>query len=1075
MYRIQKHPILDVASRQQVTFYYESHKITGEKGFTIAAALHQAGFPVHSHSLKNRKRSVECGIGKCGACEMLVDGHIKRICITKVDNVRLVQEIPNDYKPGVHLPESKPVNIHKTDVAIIGAGPAGLAAREKLQGAGVSCIVIDNNAQIGGQFLMQTHPFFFFEKEKKFGGLRGFEIAHSLTGRESEGIFLNSTVWDILEGRRVAVKNIESSEIFYVDAQYLVVATGAVPFMPPFDNDDLPGVYTAAVIQKMMNIEFTLLGKNILTVGAGNIGYLTSYQLTQAGARVKAIVEAQGREGGFPVQANRIRRLGIPIVLNHLLLRAIPNQKRDGIIGAVIAECRNFKPVPGTEKTITGIEAINICTGLVPDDRLLVKGQEVFGRNCFGAGDAVRIGEGTSAVLRGQQVAYKILDQMDIDYDYRAFLSLSKEYIDSQQQPVAVLDEPSVPPEARRKKPFVLIDCLYGFACNPCTFACSFGAITKNSTSDVPVMDYDKCVGCMQCVHQCPGLAIFGYDLAGGRVFLPYEQQIQQGQAVYLVDNQGRKLGRGCVKQVQLKPTKTSIITVQCPTLQGEALLAVRGCVPEPDYPAPLVFEPSGETVDSESYICHCDDVKLDEVLEVIGDRKYISIDEIKHTTRLGMGACRGKRCIVRLKPLLAARGILIVGEPTPRGPMSSQLTLGDLYTKPIPDQTRAASRHSADRVVKTGCFIAGGGIAGSALLRYLALAGQKPVMVNAGRGASWRNIAGGRPAFTLPELSDIAAQNRAIFEQLQKIKDINYRRTRYVTFAHNRDIFEALEASRAWSDATMIGPDDFKTYICPDMNADSRTYLGALVTENCWQASPGKVVDLLRTLGIESGGQVFEDCQLIDVHKERSHYTILVRDHQQCYVTFYADHFINALGEGAEEFAQRLGFDTGLYVVRHQAFITRRLPFMGVDGQPLGMLIDRRQRKGFSAVYGQQLAETGQIIGCASPAIDSQEAGKNLKLNSRDFFEIVSEVFVDWIPTLSSVEFQAVWSGYYVEPRMVIDPQHGLFVGLRGQGFMLAQYLAKLYVDKLLGHTVPAYFDRLRLEGDGLLEKAFK
>lgn len=48
---------------------------------------------------------------------------------------------------------------------------------------------------------------------------------------------------------------------FYVEAQALIVATGAVPFMPTFENDDVPGVYTAAVVQKMMNAEFTLLGK----------------------------------------------------------------------------------------------------------------------------------------------------------------------------------------------------------------------------------------------------------------------------------------------------------------------------------------------------------------------------------------------------------------------------------------------------------------------------------------------------------------------------------------------------------------------------------------------------------------------------------------------------------------------------------------------------------------------------------------------------------------------------------------------------------------------------------------------
>jgi len=138
-------------------------------------------------------------------------------------------------------------------------------------------------------------------------------------------------------------------------------------------------------------------------------------------------------------------------------------------------------------------------------------------------------------------------------------------------------------------------------------------------------------------------------------------------------------------------------------------------------------------------------------------------------------------------------------------------------------------------------------------------------------------------------------------------------------------------------------------------------------------------------------------------------------------------------------------------------------------------MIIDRRNYKGFTAVYGQQLAETGQIIGCASPGIEGMETDKDVKFNSKEFIEIVSEVFTDWIPDLSSVGFQAIWAGFYVEPRMVIDPELGLFIGLRGQGFMLGQYLAKLYVDKLLGNTVPTYFNRLKLSEDGLLEKAFK
>jgi glycine/D-amino acid oxidase-like deaminating enzyme/thioredoxin reductase/Fe-S-cluster-containing hydrogenase component 2 len=1076
MYKINKHPILEVPAREEVTFHFNGQVIRGEKGFTIAAAMHQSGFPVHSHSLKNRNRSLECGIGKCGACEMLVDGEIKRICMTKVDDVKEVSEISRDYKPQpAKIDQEKEVIVYKTTVAIIGAGPAGLAAREELIRHGIDNLVIDNNDKIGGQFTMQTHQFFFFEKEQKFGGMRGFDIARTLAGDDHTGIFLNSTVWDILEGNRIAVKNLSTGEIFYVDAEYLVVATGAVPFMPTFENDDLPGVYTAAVVQKMMNNEFTLLGKNLLTVGAGNIGYLTSYQLMQAGARVKAVIEAQPSEGGFPVQANRVRRLGIPVILSHLLLKAIPNEDKTGITGAVVAECENFMPIPGTEKVIDGIDAINICTGLVQDDQLLIKGQVIFGRKCYGAGDSIRIGEGTSAVLRGRQVAFEILQELGQPYDYDQYLAVSKEYIDSQQHPVKVIEKPYLPVGKRIfERPFVLIDCLYGFACNPCEFACPHGAITKNSTSTVPQIDFEKCIGCMDCVYQCPGLAIFGYNLKKDWLYLPVEYDVMEGDEVYLVSNKGVILGEGVLVKVLNKENKTNIARIQAIDLAGIDLLRVRGFISKSDYPEPVVFKPADE-VASETYICHCDDVKLDEVLDVIGDRNFISVDEIKHTTRLGMGACRGKRCIPRLKQTIRGHGISVVGEATPRGPLSNQINLGELYPRNKPENIIVSINGHKITKIKVRSLVAGGGIGGAALFRYLAEAGMKPVMFNFGRGASWRNIAGGRPNFSLPELSDIAGNNLRIFKELQDIKNIDFRQINYVTFAHDENTCRALEASRAWSEAFMVDPKDFQKEISPYINPKLDTYISALITKNCWQATPGKVIDLIRRIGIKNGGEILEDCRMINIRKEGDKYFVLVQDHTKQYIEFETEHFINALGPEGEKFARMLDIETGTYAVKHQAFITRRLPMLGIDGNPLPMIIDRRNYKGFTAVYGQQLAETGQVIGCASPAIEPGETDKNLKINSKEFLEIASEVFVNWIPQLSSVGFQAVWAGYYVEPRMIIDTGLGLFIGLRGQGFMLGQYLARLYVDKLMGNPIPSYFDRLALEGDGLPEKTFK
>ena len=1081
MYRITSHPILDIPETEMVEFLFEGQKVQGRKGYTIAKALHEAGFPVHSHSLRGRNRSLECGIGKCGACEMLVDGRVRRICITPVDGVHEVRAIAHDADlPGVTFDapvKSQTANalkIYKTTVAIIGAGPAGLACREQLQKFGIDCLVIDNNARIGGQFNMQTHQFFFFEREKKYGGMRGFDIAKTLAGDNQDGILLNNTVWDILEGPRLALKNIVNGDMAYVDAQHLVVATGAVPFMPAFENDDVPGVYTAAVFQKMMNQEHTLLGKRVLTVGAGNIGYLTSYQGMQAGATIKAIIEAMPREGGFPVQANRVRRLGIPIMTGYTLVRAIPNDDRTGIVGAVIAKCENFKPIAGTEQVINDIDIINICTGLVPDNQLLTKGKELFGHHVYGVGDAVRIGEGTSAVLRGRQAAYEIAGEIGIRYNYDEYLDISRQYIDSQQHPIRLLEKPNLPTAERMAaKPFVQLDCLYGFACNPCTFSCPQGAISKPTTSSTPTVDYTKCIGCMACVNHCPGLAIFGYDMAKNWCFLPIEYEVADGTEVFLVDNNGQRIGEGVIEKVLKKDNKTNVARVHVAKVDGQ-MTDIKGFIAKDKYPEALNANNTNNTTKEPTYVCHCEDITDEQILEVVGNRKYISVDELKHITRMGMGPCRGKRCIARARGLLRAHGIELTGDATPRAPLSNQVLLGDIYTEGRKEVYVFPKgndvQHEDVRV-----FIAGGGIAGSGLFRYFSEAGLKPVMVNWSRGASWRNIGGGRPAFSNPDIADIAQHSHEIFKSIQAVHNINYKPTHYVNLVHDDATYRALDASRAWSDAYMIDRKDFKKEISPLWDDTRDTYSHALITRDCWQATPGRVIDYIRGIGVSLGGRYYEDTELLSVWRKDDKVVALVRNHEGKYIEYTCDHFVNAMGWGAERFTDMLGIDTGLFPVKHQAFITRRLPMMGPNGGPLDMIIDRRHYKGFSAVYGQQFEHTGQIIGCASPDTDAYETRQNIKYNSREFLEIVSEVFAEWLPGLKDVSFLACWAGRYTEPRYIVDPEVGLLTGLRGHGFMLGQYLAKLYVDKYLGREVPGYMKDLALSGNGLSENAFK
>ena len=103
---------------------------------------------------------------------------------------------------------------------------------------------------------------------------------------------------------------------------------------------------------------------------------------------------------------------------------------------------------------------------------------------------------------------------------------------------------------------------------------------------------------------------------------------------------------------------------------------------------------------------------------------------------------------------------------------------MGELYPKNVHENIIISNNKNAARIVNVQALIAGGGIGGSALFRYMAEAGLKPALLNYGRGASWRNIAGGRPAFSFPEIADIARHNLEIFKELQKIRNINFLRS---------------------------------------------------------------------------------------------------------------------------------------------------------------------------------------------------------------------------------------------------------------------------------------------------------
>lgn len=130
-----------------------------------------------------------------------------------------------------------------------------------------------------------------------------------------------------------------SNDVKYlIRPKYVVIAAGAYENHLVFENNDLPGVMGAGGAQTLMNVWGVRPGNEVLVVGSGNVGLIISYQLLQAGAEVKAVVEALPRIGGWFVHAAKIRRYGVPILTSHTILGVNGTQRVEEAVIARVDE-----------------------------------------------------------------------------------------------------------------------------------------------------------------------------------------------------------------------------------------------------------------------------------------------------------------------------------------------------------------------------------------------------------------------------------------------------------------------------------------------------------------------------------------------------------------------------------------------------------------------------------------------------------------------------------------------------------------------------------------------------------------
>jgi sarcosine oxidase subunit alpha len=256
------------------------------------------------------------------------------------------------------------------EVAVVGAGPAGLSAALAAAESGARVVVLDRDARPGGQLVKQTHKF--FGSRAQYAATRGIDIAgllHGpLVGRDDVEVLLGATVLGRYPDGVITVE--QGDRYLKFAPERLIVATGASEKVLPFANNDLPGVYGAGAAQTLMNVHGVRPGSRVVMVGAGNIGLIVTYQLLQAQVEVVAILDAAPTIGGYFVHASKVRRAGVPILTSHTVVEAYGERWVEGLV--IEALDAQWRPVPDTRRDLP-CDVVCVAVGLSPLTELLLQ------------------------------------------------------------------------------------------------------------------------------------------------------------------------------------------------------------------------------------------------------------------------------------------------------------------------------------------------------------------------------------------------------------------------------------------------------------------------------------------------------------------------------------------------------------------------------------------------------------------------------------------------------------------------------------------------------------------------------
>jgi NADPH-dependent 2,4-dienoyl-CoA reductase/sulfur reductase-like enzyme len=201
-------------------------------------------------------------------------------------------------------------------VIVIGAGPAGVRAAQKLVQAGLRPVVIDEGRRDGGQIYRRQPEGFKRSYEALYGteAERAMRLHQDFDALKAHVDYVPDTlVWNIEPN---AVHVVQGTKHRKISFDKLIICSGATDRLMPVPGWHHAGAYSLGGAQVALKSQGCAIGSRVVMMGSGPLLYLVASQYVKAGATVAAVLDTS-------TLMQRVRALP--------LLLAIPSTLKKGI------------------------------------------------------------------------------------------------------------------------------------------------------------------------------------------------------------------------------------------------------------------------------------------------------------------------------------------------------------------------------------------------------------------------------------------------------------------------------------------------------------------------------------------------------------------------------------------------------------------------------------------------------------------------------------------------------------------------------------------------------------------------